>query len=213
MADIVLKDRSGKPVEYPGIERVKLNTVDGEQVEFVDPALIPENVETTIDLDFSGGAVEVSPEDGQTFKKVTVPVPANLIPGNIAEGVDIAGIIGTLAAGGGGGNIKIAHGVIQGIGAADLTFEHGLGVKPDFFIMLPSTYGSTNYGDLYVNVYFNALFKEHYGIDYAGCNLRKSSSISLSTNFNGGITDSTVRIGLQTNADIKYLWLAVAGLV
>ena len=32
MADIVLKDRIGNSVEYPGVERVKLNTVDGETV-------------------------------------------------------------------------------------------------------------------------------------------------------------------------------------
>lgn len=42
MADIVLKDRNGSPVEYPGVEKIKVNTVDGETVEFCDPALIQE---------------------------------------------------------------------------------------------------------------------------------------------------------------------------
>lgn len=101
MADIVLRDRSGNPVEYPGIERIKLNTVDGEAVEFVDPALIPESVETTITPDFSGGSMEVVPDDGAMFSKVTVSKPATLAPEYIADGVNIAGIVGTLAAGGG----------------------------------------------------------------------------------------------------------------
>lgn len=67
-----------------------------------------ETVETTIDLDseatnFANGAVEVKPESGQAFSKVNIPVPANLKAENIAEGVNIAGIIGALASGGGGG--------------------------------------------------------------------------------------------------------------
>lgn len=82
MADIVLRDRSGNPVEYPGVERIKLNTTGGETVEFVDQSLIPENVEATIDLDdfdFSSGAVEVTPKGGQVFSKLTIQAPTGLL--------------------------------------------------------------------------------------------------------------------------------------
>lgn len=103
MADIVLRDRNGNQVEYPGVESIKLNTVGGGTKEFIDPDTVPQAVEKTIDPDFSAGDMEVIPEDGQVFSKVGISKPTNLLPGNIAEGVDIAGIVGTLASGGGGG--------------------------------------------------------------------------------------------------------------
>ena len=103
MADIVLRDRNGNQVEYPGVESIKLNTVGGDTKEFIDPDTVPQAVEKTIDPDFSTGDMEVIPEEGQVFSKVGISKPDNLIPGNIAEGVDIAGIVGTLAASGGGG--------------------------------------------------------------------------------------------------------------
>ena len=53
-------------------------------------------------LDFSGGDMEVVPTTGNVISKVTIPQPENLLPGNIAEGVNVAGIVGVLAASGGG---------------------------------------------------------------------------------------------------------------
>lgn len=136
MADIVLKDRNGSPVEYPGVEKIKVNTVDGETVEFCDPALIPESVETTVGLDFSGGDMEVTPADGQVLSKVNIPVPTNLTPANIAEGVNIAGIVGTLA--GGGGGMAVAGGTFTATGTTH-TLEHNLGVIPIFIIVYPTS--------------------------------------------------------------------------
>ena len=104
MADIVLKDRIGNSVEYPGVERVKLNTVDGETVEFVDSALVPESVQKVVsqdELNFASGAINLTPENGQVFSGVNIPVPTNLTADKIKEGVNIAGIWGTLSAGGG----------------------------------------------------------------------------------------------------------------
>lgn len=126
MADIVLRDRSGNPVEYPGVERIKLNTTDGGVQNFgaYDPDTltpdklangvtvggvtgelsIPESVEKEVtqdELNFAGGAIALTPDSGKVFSGVSIPVPDNLEAGNIAEGVNIAGIVGTLAAGGG----------------------------------------------------------------------------------------------------------------
>ena len=101
MADIVLRDRNGNQVEYPGVESIKLNTVGGGTKEFIDPDTVPQAVEKTIDPDFSAGDMEVIPEDGQVFSKVGISKPSNLLPGNIAEGVDIAGVVGNLASIGG----------------------------------------------------------------------------------------------------------------
>ena len=49
--------------------------------------------------------------------KVTVTKPETLAPENIAEGIDIAGIVGTLAAGGGTSTFDYANSDITAIGA------------------------------------------------------------------------------------------------
>ena len=101
MADIVLKDRNGKPVEYPGVDIIKVSNTAGEVVEFVDTAIVPEILEDLpIALDFSGGNHEITAPDGFVVKSAIIQKPENLIPENIPEGLDIAGIIGTMAAGG-----------------------------------------------------------------------------------------------------------------
>ena len=124
MDSIVLRDRNGKEINYHGIDYLNVKTPDGETQGYAayDPeTLVPENlvsgvvvgdvegalevpqaVEKTIDPDFSAGDMEVVPEDGQVFSKVSIPKPANLAPANIAKDVDIAGVIGTMESGGGG---------------------------------------------------------------------------------------------------------------
>lgn len=54
-----------------------------------------------IALDFSNGNQTIEAAEGTLVKSATIQKPETLIPENIAEGIDIAGIIGTLAAGGG----------------------------------------------------------------------------------------------------------------
>lgn len=126
MADIVLKDRNGNSIEYPGVNHIKVKTTDGATKDFI--ARTP--VETTVDLDFSGGAMEVNPEAEELFSKVNIPVPANLIPENIAEGVNIAGIIGALTAGG----AKFAYGKTSSQSYGSV-INHGLGVVPDIILV------------------------------------------------------------------------------
>ena len=122
MPDIILKNRNGKNIDYPAVKRLRTKKVDGGVQHFgaYDPETltpeklaagetvgnitgtmtVPASEEKTIAPDFSGGDMEVTPGEGAMFSKVTVQQPETLIPENIAEGVDIAGIIGTLAAGG-----------------------------------------------------------------------------------------------------------------
>ena len=58
--------------------------------------------ERTVDADFSGGNQEVAPStDGKVMSKVTIVKPETLRPENIADGVDVAGVIGTHKGGGG----------------------------------------------------------------------------------------------------------------
>lgn len=65
---------------------------------------MPEIVENVpIELDFSNGKQEqkVAAPDGYAVKSIKIQKPADLIPENIAEGVEIAGVVGTHVGGGG----------------------------------------------------------------------------------------------------------------
>lgn len=63
-----------------------------------------QGVETSVELDFSNGDMEVIPEEETTFSKVTITQPETLVAENIAKDVDIAGVVGTLETGGGESN-------------------------------------------------------------------------------------------------------------
>lgn len=164
---IVLKDRNGNDIEYQGIDILHAKTTTGGTkgfASFKDGELIPGNiakgiefggvtgtmevpasVEKTVELDFSAGSMEVTPESGQVFSKVNIPVPENLAPSVIAEGVDIAGIIGTLAAGGSGGNIvcmKKETAFANNASSTSYTVKHGLGVVPDIVFSYETGTGS-----------------------------------------------------------------------
>ena len=103
--NIVLRDHDDTPVEHEFPANLQVDTADGGTTKYVHESLVAEPVEKTVKLDFSGGDMVVVPEEGQTFSTVNIPVPANLIPENIAEGVNIAGVMGTLAVGGHSGRM------------------------------------------------------------------------------------------------------------
>lgn len=122
---VVVKDRTGADVEYSGVAGIRVRTTDGDTKDFLDSSAFPSLVETTIQLDFSDGNMIVVPGVDELFSKVTVVKPATLIPENVAKGVDIAGIVGTLR------GAAIKTGTFKGTGDYQ-TIKHGLGVVPDF---------------------------------------------------------------------------------
>lgn len=63
---------------------------------------IPEPETKTISPDFSTGDMVVTPTDGKLLSEVTIQKPDTLLPENIALGVNIASVVGTLETGGGG---------------------------------------------------------------------------------------------------------------
>ena len=136
--------------------------------------------ETTIEPDFSEGDMVVIPEDGTLYSKVTIPTPDTLIPENIADGINIAGIIGTLAAGGGGGNVKIASGTATGSTTYQATANHNLGVIPDLFVAYLSGTGNAPSGtDTSVGVIFvflSTALKNAVGWTYGLMVLKPSST-------------------------------------
>jgi len=121
-----------------------------------------EQVEKTVSPDFSNGDMEVIPDDGKAFSKVTISKPETLIPGNIAEGINIAGIIGTLAGGAdyGTGNFKQASGTYTATTTGKMTITHNLGVKPDIIIVANNQKP--------INTTNNTIFVAGYSEDVAG---------------------------------------------
>lgn len=210
MADIVLRDRNGNQVEYPGVESIKLNTVGGDTKEFIDPDTVPQAVEKTIDPDFSTGDMEVVPEEGQVFSKVGISKPDNLIPGNIAEGVDIAGIVGTLA---GGSKARFTSGVeTVFIG----TIKHNLGVMPDLVIAFMSSFvNEPKKAEDYGVVYMSDALKSSVGFWY---NAIKVGTQQSNLNYcSSAVTPSsctTTEITFPFNPRVgkTYFWIAVGGL-
>lgn len=112
---IILKDWDGTDVVYEGIQTVTLPTEDGGTVQFSSPETVENAITQAIadvtaeditvasaDVNFAEGEMVISAPDGKMVQNVTVKSPANLLPENIAEGIDIAGVVGTLASGGGG---------------------------------------------------------------------------------------------------------------
>lgn len=213
-----IRDKTGSeetmtPAEFPEkIGEISVNTC--------------ESVETTVELDFSEGDMVLIPESGQLFEEVNIPTPANLIPENIAEGVEIAGIIGKLAAG--GGSVKTAMGAITGNGGS-MTIAHGLGVVPDVvFIRTTSTSASPTSAYLYTAFGSSSAFGKL--CNYA-MNLQEISYIQTNGNtafksYARGIQDTSSSFPINNaNADsftvggpyvlyknFTYNWYAISGL-
>ena len=99
MADIVIKNYGGIDVTYENVEKVMFNTSDGG-TQIYSKGELAENV--PIALDFSGGNHTVIAPDGTLVKSAIILKPETLLPENIAEGVEIAGLVGTHSGGGGG---------------------------------------------------------------------------------------------------------------
>lgn len=100
----------------------------------VTEELLVGETEGSIPMDFTGDNLEITPSSDDKFiSKVTIEKPENLVPENIAEGVDIAGIVGTFA----GGAVKIASGTFTSTSTNTIT--HNLGVVPDILILFPTS--------------------------------------------------------------------------
>lgn len=164
---VIVKDRTGADVEHIGAVGVRVRALDGGTKEFVDADALPSSVETSVDLDFSAGDMEVSPGDGKVFSKITIPTPATLIPDNIAEGVNIAGIIGSF---GDSSKIKIAIGIDTSTSVGRV-IQHGLGVVPDIIYLQSTSLSRTSEATVYFSSFsVTRKFKELSGLSFdSGC--------------------------------------------
>lgn len=206
-----IKEKTGdnatmKPAEFPD----KIRSID-----------VPEILEDmSIALDFSGGDQEVVAPDGFVVKSAVIQQPANLTPENIAEGVDIGGIIGTLV---GGSKVKITTGIVTTAQtSAAVTVNHGLGVVPDMVIAWGASATSRTYFAIAVSKAFTAL----YGFDRYVAALYTANQ-KTNSYFVGNLDDDSISNGCVGKANettfvyqgtITYKipanakWLAIAGL-
>lgn len=129
--DVITENWDGSTEVHPGVESVSLETEDGGEKEFILKDLVAEPVEKTVELDFSGGDMTVTPEEGQVFSSILIPKPPNLIPENIPKDLDIAGVIGAMAASS-GGNVRIAAGSMTLEAGYFQRIETAHGFVPDF---------------------------------------------------------------------------------
>jgi hypothetical protein len=102
---IIVTYHDGEEHTHTGLETVTFNRTDGGVETFTKGKVI-DPVE--VELNFSDGDMTVEAADRELIKSVVIKKPDTLIPENIAEGIDIAGIIGTLVAGGGCSNLCMA---------------------------------------------------------------------------------------------------------
>lgn len=77
------------------------NIIRGVTIAGIEGECIGSGEEKFVTLDLSDGNQEVFPDDGYLLSKVTIKKPEALAPENIAKGIDIAGVVGTFAGGGG----------------------------------------------------------------------------------------------------------------
>lgn len=245
MPDIVLKDIRSNEIEYPGVNTIQVSLKGGGVQNFgaFDPdSLTPEKLlagETvgpvvgTLDppdvlenlpvgLDFSNGNQSIVAPDGYVVKSAVIEQPENLIPENIAEGVNIAGIIGALA---GGSNVKLAAGTFTG-NDSTVTIEHGFGSTPDVFVASKGvkTEATDNYR-LENCVVLSAALKTALNLDwrcfyilskkYNSSYSQISLSVSGSTTMVGSMDGTKITVAntsYPTENGKTYRWLAIGGL-
>ena len=203
------------------------NIRKGETVAGIEGAFeggVPE--EKIVEADFSDGAMMVEPSEGKILTKVTIPKPADLIPENIAEGVDIAGIIGSLKSGGGG--VVFAKGYAKGTDGA-LTINHNLGVVPKVIVVqnsattmgvsnniiesvvagIMNVFGSST-GTQIITVYKspnNVITRTVIPVSQHPTNSNAIAGIYAATNTSFKFGNSTY----QTKSTNTYYWMAFAG--
>lgn len=97
-ANVKIKNKAGDDITYEGVSAVVLETTEETKATFSYGVMAT----GTIDLDFSNGNQEVEAPDEELYDRVIINVPENFDASNIAEGVEIAGVVGTFQ---GAGNL------------------------------------------------------------------------------------------------------------
>lgn len=93
MANIVLKQRDGTEKACPGNLPIAIPTTDGEMKVYT----AGEASSKSVSANFAKGDMVIEPDEGTVLSQVTVKKPSTLLPANVASGINIAGVVGTLS--------------------------------------------------------------------------------------------------------------------
>ena len=188
-----------------------------------DAPTILENL--PLGLDFTNGDQLIVAPEGKLVKSAIIQKPDDLKPENIAEGVNIAGIVGALAAGGGGG-VKIASGTFNGTGVR-ATINHNLGVVPDVVIVGGKYAGD---GELLLAFGYSAALVKALGFTRSMYHIKGAATNFVQASFNDAVSienvndaraltsanESSVFVGGTSSGYPKngwpYEWIAIGGL-
>lgn len=207
----------------------KIAGVTGEFVGESEPLIVGTS-EGAVTLDWSAGDQIITPvTDGKPFSPVTLEKPPTLLPENIAEGIDIAGIIGTFAR---GAQVVIRSGSITGNGKTSQTIVHNLGVAPDIFFIATNTLTTGNLRYLRFALGIGSALKKLTGVPVATAYATTGKSYLGSATYRdiesnhptyedkvlNGANATSIAIGCtHANSTIymdsaSYTWLAIGGL-
>lgn len=170
-----------------------------------------------ISLDFSGGNQQISVPDGSLVKAATILKPDTLVPENIKQGVDIAGITGTHEGGGGGGTVTFTEktGEFTASTSGVQTITHNLGVAPKIIFVYASPGASLGSGGIdWVIGYSESVIAKQMSNT---TNYQLSSERGIETDrvsdwdgFIANATPTTFEVGgsalAQINAGVEYNW-------
>ena len=199
-----------------GFTLFALDTLESHTIRIYQTVL--DNAEVrTVGLDATQGSQIIKPtEDGKSMSETIITMPDTLIPENIAEGVDIGGIIGTLA---GGGGAKFAHNYFFPT-TTTMTIKHNLGVVPNFVYILcaeASTTGKIVSAHSYGPGRPQGGLIPNTAARLYGTTKMYNSALYL-TDSNGVIHDAdetTFQVGNSTHTlqtSTSYYWVAIGGI-
>lgn len=197
------------------------NIRNGFTVGGIPGSFIGDTEEQTVPLAMADGDMVIEPSAlGKVLSKVVIQKPETLLPENIAEGIDISGIIGTFKGVG-----KIASGKVNynSITSGEMTISHNLGVVPDVVFI-----GVTAHAPGYVwfgagisqalqNKIGNKFNYYAYANSASGDAFSSTSAIDKTTTGPGihSTTETEFRFGNDTYPLCNlydYPWIAIGGL-
>ncbi|MBQ3008342.1 MAG: hypothetical protein IJD80_02030, partial [Oscillospiraceae bacterium] len=192
-----------------------------------------------IELDFSNGNQTIEAGEGYVVKTAVIQKPDTLTPENILADVNIAGIIGTATAGGGGGNIVTSTGTFTGVTNTVKEITHNLGIVPDLIYFHCETKPTTTAGTARMGIGFSKKMMEKIGLtnfsEFIFISRKYSSSSSYftyATSFSmsnihvhdwetstlaciNSVNDKTFKVGSSVaypENNTVYTWIAIGGL-
>lgn len=230
---IITPATDGKPFSPVTLEKpetlIPENVRSGIDVGGVVGSFLGDAEEATVELNFANGTQTVEPSAaGKVLSAVNILKPDTLLPENIAKDINVAGIIGTFA---GGGGVKIATGKFTGDYSNTKTITHGLGVLPDV-IFVSSVREPYYYSTAFVvlnAIGFSAAFRTSIGANcygaYGLCGYStytgpRSVGIERDTEYqviNRADANKFIIGGKNSNKEVitdgsEYDWIAIAGL-